>query len=132
MMQLQVLLPTEVLVDCHARSITAEAENGSFCLRPRHVDFVTALAPGILTYLDEDELEHWIGLADGVLVKTGRQVLVSVQHAVAGEHPGQLRELVRNRFEVMDEHERQAVSAVARLEADFVRRFLALEERPHV
>lgn len=132
MMQLQVLLPTEILVDCHAQSITAEAENGSFCLRPRHVDFVTALAPGILTYRDNDDHEHWIGLADGVLVKTGRQVLVSVQHAVVGENPGQLRNLVRDHFESIDERERQAVSAVARLEADFVRRFLALEERPHV
>ena len=51
-MKLMVLLPTEVLIDEEARKITAEAQNGSFCLLPRHIDFVTALVPGILSFED--------------------------------------------------------------------------------
>ena len=132
MMHLQVLLPTEVLVDRVVAKVIAEAENGSFCLLPRHVDFVASLAPGILTYTDDENNERYVGLAEGVLVKNGRDVLVSVEHGVEGDNLGELRDVVSRHFEAIDERERQAVSAVARLEADFVRRFLALEERPHV
>lgn len=132
MMRLQVLLPTEVLINRTVSKVIAEAENGSFCLLPRHVDFVASLAPGILTFIDSDHRERYVGLAEGVLVKNGADVLVSVEHGVEGDNLGQLRETVVRHFEAMDERERQAVSAVARLEADFVRRFLALGERLHV
>lgn len=130
-MHLQILLPTDVLVDIQAAKVVAEAENGSFCLLPRHVNFVTSLAPGILAYTDAENVEHFVGVAEGVLVKTGDDVFVSVEYGVQGEDLGQLRNKVRQYFDNVNEKERQAVSAVARLEADFVRRFLALEERPY-
>ena len=132
MMRLQVLLPTEVLVDRPVSKVIAEAENGSFCLLPRHIDFVAALAPGILTFTDSDNRERYVGLAEGVLVKNGSDVFVSVEHGVEGNSLGELRDIVSQHFETIDERERQAVSAVAQLEASFVRRFLALEEQPHV
>ena len=132
MMRLQVLLPSEILVNQMVSKVIAEAENGSFCLLPRHLDFVTSLAPGILTYTDSDNRERYVGVAEGVLVKTDREVLVSVEHGVKGENLGELRDTVSQHFEAIDERERQAVSAVARLEADFVRRFLDLEQLPHV
>lgn len=132
MMQLQILLPTDVLVDTPTAKVVAEAENGSFCLLPRHVNFVTSLAPGILTYTDSEREDHFVGVANGVLVKTGNDVLVSVEYGVKGSNLGELRDNVRRYFETVDEREYQAVSAVARLEADFVRRFLALEEQPYV
>jgi len=131
MMHLQILLPTEVLVDTQVVKVVAEAENGSFCLLPRHVSFVTALAPGILTWTDSAGTTGYAGVADGALVKRGSEVMVSVAYAVRGEVPGQLRDSVREYFDTIDERERQAMSAVARLEADFVRRFLALAERPY-
>lgn len=132
MMNLKVLLPTEVLIDEDVSKVVAEAENGSFCLLPRHVDFITALTAGILTFTDTKRTERYVGLAQGVLVKTGHSVLVSVAHGVTGDNLGELRQTVHRHFETIDDRERQAVSAVARLEADFVRRFLALEERGHV
>jgi F-type H+-transporting ATPase subunit epsilon len=132
MMRLQVLLPTEVLVDRVVSKVIAEAENGSFCLLPRHIDFVASLAPGILTFTDRDNRERYVGLAEGVLVKSGSDVFVSVEHGVEGDNLGELRDIVCQHFETIDERERQAVSAVAHLEASFVRRFLALEEQPHV
>ena len=132
MMQLQILLPTNVMLNTQAKRVVAEAENGAFCLLPRHVNFVTSLAPGILTYTDDQNTDHFVGVANGILVKTGSNVLVSVEYGVEGSNLGDLRDNVRHYFETVDERERQAVSAVARLEADFVRRFLALEERPYV
>lgn len=132
MMHLRILLPTRVLIEDNSSKVIAEAENGSLCLKPRHVDMVTSLAAGILTWLDGDGQERFAGVAEGVLVKTGREVLVSVAFGVCGDDLERLRDAVRQYFEDVDERERQALSAVARLESDFVRRFLELESRAHV
>jgi F-type H+-transporting ATPase subunit epsilon len=84
-MKLKVLLPTEILVDEAVRKITAEAANGSFCLLPRHIDFVTALVPGLLSFETQKEgQEVFVAVAEGVLVKSGEEVLVSVRNAARG------------------------------------------------
>ena len=132
MMRLLVLLPTEILIDESVSKVIAEAENGSFCLLPKHIDFVAALVPGILTYSDASEQNHYIGVSEGLLVKSGRSVRVSVASGVSGAALGQLRQAVKQHFEAVDDRERQAVSAMARLEADFARRFIQLRERPDV
>lgn len=129
-MKLQVLLPTEVLVDEPVTKIIAEAENGSFCLEPRHTDFVAALLPGIVTFVTPAGDEHFVGVADGVLVKSGADVRVSTRSAVRGTDLGTLRQLVAERFLVLDDREKVARSAIAKLEADFVRRFLEFGD-PH-
>ena len=49
-MMLKILLPAEVMLTQEVKKIIAEAENGSFCLMPNHIDFVATLAPGIFTY----------------------------------------------------------------------------------
>lgn len=122
-MRLTVLLPIEVLVDEHATRIVAEAQNGSFCLLPRHVDFVTALVPGILSWTT-DTGEQLAAVSEGILVKSGPHVSISARDGVRGEHLGTLRQLVEERFLVLDDRERSARKAIARLEADFFRRFL--------
>ena len=62
------------------------------------------------------------------MVKNGADVLVSVRDAVIGPDLGLLRLMVRERFEALDEREKRARSALVRLEADFVRRFIELRE----
>jgi F-type H+-transporting ATPase subunit epsilon len=128
-MNLQILLPTEVLLDEDVTKVVAEAENGSFCLLPKHVDFVTALVPGILTFTNTIGEEHYAAHADGILVKSGAEVRVSTRNAARGDNLGTLRQLVDDRFVVLDERERTARSATAKLEADFFRRFLEFGER---
>lgn len=62
----------------------------------------------------------------GMLVKVGREVLVSTRAAVAGADLGRLHAVIREQFAVLDDRERQTRSALARIEADFVRRFMEL------
>jgi F-type H+-transporting ATPase subunit epsilon len=124
--KLKVLLPTEVLVDEGAAKVTAEAHNGSFCLLPRHVDFVAALVPGLLSYESPGGREHFLAVDEGVLVKCGDEVLVSTRRAVRGGDLGTLRETVDAEFSVLDEREKAARASAARLEADLVRRFMEL------
>ena len=127
MMTLKVLLPTEVFVDRDVRKVVAEAENGSFCLLPRHVDFVAALVPGLLSYTTEDGQEVFLAIDEGILVKCGTEVLVSTRHAAQGPDLGTLQHTIDHQFRILDEKEKMARTAVARLEANLVRRFLELQ-----
>ena len=131
-MKLKVFLPSQILVDQEALKISAEAENGSFTMLPRHIDFVTALVPGLLSFVSKDGEEHFLALKEGILVKCGTEVLVSTPDAVIGPDLGELRRTVEEHFREFDEHETVARAAVARLEADLVRRFMELEQAGHV
>jgi F-type H+-transporting ATPase subunit epsilon len=128
-MRLKILLPMEVLVDEPAERIVAEAQNGSFGILPRHIDFVAALVPGVLTYTDAEGRERFFGIDEGVLVKCTNEVVVSTRNAVSGEDLESLRTVVRRRFLELDEREKSARSALGRLEAGVVRRFIDLQER---
>ena len=128
-MQLRVLLPTQVLVDRPVTKVVAEAENGSFGMLPRHIDFVAALVPGVLVYVSGEGEECYLGVDEGILVKCGPEVLVSTRSAVPGDDLETLRETVRRRYLELNERERSARSALARLEAGVVRRFIELRER---
>jgi F-type H+-transporting ATPase subunit epsilon len=126
-MRLKVILPSDVLVDEAVTKVIAEAENGSFCLEPRHVDFVTALVPGLLTYVTAAGIEMFVGIDEGILVKCGPDVRVSTREAVAGGDPAVLKRSMVNRSGDLDEHERCARTVLARLEAGVAKRFLELQ-----
>ncbi len=128
-MRLRILLPTEILLEAPVRKIVAEAPNGFFCLLPRHVDFVTALVPGILSYEAEDGRERFAAVDEGILVKVGRDVRLSCRDAVAGLELERLERAVADRFRKRRDQERKARSSIARIEANFVRRFLEIQ--PH-
>jgi F-type H+-transporting ATPase subunit epsilon len=125
-MRLRVLLPEQVLLDTEILKLTAEAENGSFGLLPRHVDFVTALVPGILTFTPADGGEEFLAVDEGILVKCGADVRVSTRNAVLGHELGVLKQLIEERFKKVDEFEKKSRDALYKLEADLVRRFMEL------
>jgi F-type H+-transporting ATPase subunit epsilon len=131
LMRLRILLPTEVLLDEDVSKVIAEAENGAFCLLPRHVDFAAALVPGLLCFCDPDGSENYAAIDEAVLVKCGRDVFVSTLDGVRGTDLVELEGLVAERFLELDEHERKARTALARLEAGTLRGFLALQETFH-
>jgi F-type H+-transporting ATPase subunit epsilon len=126
LMHLRLLLPTAVLLDARVGRITADGQHGSFTLLPRHVDFVAALVPGLLSWEVPGGPEAFGAVDGGVLVKRGRDVAVATRRAVVGAGLGELRRAIEVDFQTLDERERQARSAMARLEVDFVQRFLEL------
>jgi len=127
-MILKVLIPTEVLLERTVVSVTAEGQNGSFCLRPRHIDMAAALVPGLLFFIEkQSNAEGFVAVDKGVLVKYGSEVTVSARNAVFGPHLEDLLKIVDERFGVMDEQQRLVRSAMTRLEADFLRRFMELK-----
>ena len=125
-MDLKILLPAGVLLEEEVAKVTAEAENGFFTMLPRHIDFVSALVPGIFSYLTLDGKEHFIALDEGVIVKQGGQVYVSAARAVPGDDLEHLDATVENELKVLDESEKKARTVMSRLEVDTLRRFTRL------
>jgi F-type H+-transporting ATPase subunit epsilon len=125
-MRLSVLLPTEALVDRDdVVSISVDATDGRRTLKPRHIDAVIPLDPGIVSYT-ADGREHLVAVDRGVLVKVGARVLVSVHDGVTGDSLDTLETTVEERLAARSQQEQRALDAAARLEAGFVRRFLDL------
>jgi F-type H+-transporting ATPase subunit epsilon len=126
-MNLAILLPTETLVDREVAKVVAKAPNGFFCLLPRHVDFITALVPGILTFTTPEGGEVFVAVDEGILLKQAAHVWVSTRNAAMGSALGGLREAVSQFLQKRDAHEEKAVQAMNRIEAGFVRRFLDIQ-----
>jgi len=127
-MKCKILLPSEIYLDQEVVKITAEAENGSFCLLPRHIDFVAALIPGLLSIEDVKGVEVFMAVDEGILVKKGQDVSVSTRNVVTIPNLGQLKEVIEEKFSVTDDREKAARTAAARLEADLVRRLMELRK----
>ncbi|MBE0660321.1 MAG: F0F1 ATP synthase subunit epsilon [Bryobacteraceae bacterium] len=124
-MNLRVLLPFQVFAEkTGVTRIVAETRDGSFGLLPRRLDCVAALPPGILIYENEAEGEVYLAVDEGVLIKTGPDVLVSVRNAIAGTDLRHLRELVEQEFRQLDEREQSVRSALAKLESGLIRRMV--------
>ncbi|MDH5586626.1 MAG: F0F1 ATP synthase subunit epsilon, partial [Nitrospirota bacterium] len=95
LMTLKILLPFRIFAEQKAVTrIVAESREGSFGLLPQRLDCVAALEPGILIYESNGEDERYVALDEGVLVKSGQEVLVSVRNAIAGTDLQQLRAAV--------------------------------------
>jgi len=124
LMNLKVLLPFQIFAEKAGVSrIIAETPTGSFGLLPHRLDCVAALAPGILIYETAAEGEVYLAVDEGVLVKTGPDVRVSVRRALGGTDLGQLREAVEREFLTLNEHEQNVRSVMAKMESGFIRRF---------
>ena len=130
-MTLKVLLPFEVFADeTGVTRIVVETAQGSYGLLPRRLDCVAALVPGIVSYEAEGQGEVFLAVDEGVLVKTGPAVVISVRRALRGSDLAQLRDAVEQEFLASNAEEDALRTAMARLETGFLRRFAMLKKHP--
>lgn len=123
-MNLRILLPYRIFAELKGiKRIVAETLQGSFGLLPNRLDCTAALVPGILTYETETGKVIYIATDEGILVKAGQDVLISVRNAVEGTDLSDLHKRVIQDFENLDEQEKKVRSASAKLELGFIRRF---------
>ena len=123
-MNLRILLPFQIYaIKTDVKRIVAQTLQGSFGLLPQRLDCAAALVPGILTYETHAEGEIYLAVAQGVLVKAGSDVLVSVRNAIGGTDLEQLHEAVKREFLNVDEQEKNVRSVLAKMESGFIRRF---------
>jgi F-type H+-transporting ATPase subunit epsilon len=109
------------------KRIVAHTLQGSFGLWPRRLDCTAALAPGILTYETESEGEVYLAVDQGVLVKAGMDVLVSVRNAIGGTDLAKLHEAVNREFLNVNDQEKNVRSVLAKMESGFIRRLMDLQ-----
>ncbi len=128
-MHLKILLPFKVFADKEGvKRIVTETRDGSFGILPNRLDCVAALNPGILAYETEADGEVFLAVDEGVIVKTGAEVLVSVRNAVGGAGLDKLHRVVEEIFQSVGEEEKELRTTLAKLEMDFVRRFAVLKK----
>lgn len=127
MMHLRILLPFGVYADVGGVwRIVAETNDGAHGILPRRLDCVMALTPGILTYETEGAPEAFVAVAEGVLVKNGADVLVSVRNAIAGNELARLRQTVEREFRAVNKEEASMRSALAKVEGGLIQRLTDL------
>lgn len=123
-MQLSLLLPTKVFLTVQdVMQLVVETSHGSFGFLPRRRDCVTALRPGILIYESHSQGEQFVALDQGVLVKRGPQVSISVRRAIAGKTLSELRQEVEQDYRQLSQHEQQLQQVMLKLESGFIHHF---------
>ena len=125
LMKLKVLLPYQVFAEKNdVTNIIAETTAGSMGLLPHRLDCIAALTPGILTYYTTSSDEAFIAVDQGVLVKVGLDVFISVRNAIVGQNLGQLRKAVETDFIELDEREKSVRNVMAKMESRMIRRLV--------
>jgi F-type H+-transporting ATPase subunit epsilon len=127
-MNLKVLLPFEVFAQkTGVMRIVAESLGGSFGLLPNRLDCAAALVPGILVYETSTAGTVYLAVDEGVLVKCGPDVLVSVRRAIGGKDLAALHDAVTQEFLLLDSRERDVRSAISKMEASLMGRLADLQ-----
>jgi F-type H+-transporting ATPase subunit epsilon len=127
-MNLKILLPFEIFAEStDVLRIVADTADGSYGFLPHRLDCVAALVPGILTYETNDGRTAYVAVDEGVLVKAGAEVTVSVRRAIGGNDLGELNDAVERDFLKVDDQERNVRSAVAKLESGLMGRLAEFE-----
>jgi F-type H+-transporting ATPase subunit epsilon len=123
-MHLRILLPYEIFADkADVFRIVVETTDGSHGFLEHRLDCVAALSPGILMYETKQEGKVYVAADEGVFVKTGPEVLVSVRQAIAGKDLDHLHEAIQKQFLAPTKEEMSVREAVKKMEAGFVGRF---------
>jgi len=123
-MRLKILAPAKVVLDQEASKVVARNPDGYFCLLPHHVDYVSELAPGILTFTDGRDCEHTLAIDEAVLVKRGDEVLVATRNAIQEPHGEQILPDQVTALLAVDAEEAACRQVIAGLEKEFMDGFL--------
>ena len=120
-MKLNVLTPKDSFFEQDVLKIIAEGEKGYFCLLPNHVDYISTLKPGILSFEVVENKPIFMAVDEGVLVKKGEDVTLSVRNAFKGTILTGLKKFVEDEYENLDKEEKRSREILAKLEGDITK-----------
>lgn len=122
---LKLLLPDRVFLEAKGvKRLIVSTDQGSVGVYPRRRDFVAALVPGILTYESEQGEELYLAVDQGIVVKTGSEVVISAHSATRGEGLGHLQEAVEKEMLTLSEIDSSTRTTLRKLETDMFRRIM--------
>jgi len=121
LMTLKILLPFKIFAEVkNVRSVIADTNAGSYGFLPQRQDCVAILVPGIFSY--ETDTIHYLAVDEGILIKTGPQVMISVRNAIGGADLGKLGDAVKNEFLKIDESGKDVSYLASKLESGLMNR----------
>ena len=125
---LKVLLPFGVFAEkADVLKVVADTNVGSVGILPHRLDCVAALTPGILFCESKSVGDVYIAVDQGILVKVGLTVLISVSNAIAGKDLNQLKQAVESQFLNLNQQEKNVRSLMAKLESGLISRLAGLQ-----
>lgn len=127
-MLLTIYSPLGTILETQIKKVTFETVNGNYTLLPKHVDFVSAMNPNIVRYVDENKEEKFAACHRGIVVKKGKDVTISVQKAVLSDSVDELSKVIIEDFKKSEEQRKELNLAMARLEIGLLRGFKRLKE----
>jgi F-type H+-transporting ATPase subunit epsilon len=120
-MHLKILLPFQVFAQQDdVTRIVAETSVGSFGILPHRLDCVATLVPGILCYENDSAEVVYVAVNEGVLVKFGMTVLISVRNAISGTDLSELRKTINQEYLNLNDQEKNARSVMMKMESGFI------------
>jgi F-type H+-transporting ATPase subunit epsilon len=126
-LELEILVPDGVVVRRSVRAVQAGDASGRFGLLPGHENFVTLLAPCVLSYRDEEGAEHFAAVDGGVLLLQGNRVAVVTREAVTAERLEEVAETVAAMLESRRRREQLARTEFAELQTSLLRQLREVE-----
>lgn len=122
---MKILLPSQVyLEEANVKRLVVETPDGSYGLLPNRLDCVAPLVCGILVYETDQTDACYVAVDEGIMIKTGAEVLISVRSAFSGSNLGELEQLVEREFAALSEREQQVRAVINKLESEFVKRYV--------
>lgn len=127
-MKLNVILPAKTLFSKEITKLIAEGVNGSFCLLPRHIDFVSALKESILTYQLLNGEEEYLAHTSAILVKCKENVYIATKYVLESNSLGDLQRSISEKFQNIEAEEKKTKTFLTQMETEFVERFLEIKK----
>lgn len=121
-MRLTVTTPQAVVLDvADVSAVRAEDASGDFGIRPGHVDFLTVLAPSVITWRQNGVPRH-LAVRGGVLtVRDGALVQVATRQAFCGGDLDHLERVLLDSIALEAAEEKAGRRHAARLQATVAR-----------
>lgn len=83
-LNLRIYTPDKLFIDETITKITVYGKEGCFTILPKHIDYVSSFDDCILYFEKENKDVVFIGVNQGILVKSGREIQISTFNAING------------------------------------------------
>ena len=125
-MTLKVIVPFDIVFEKKIVRLVVETTKGSLGVLPLRLDCTALLVPGIVTYECQGEGEKYLVIDEGIFVKTGSDVTLSVRRALIGTQLGDLEKELEGELNKKREREKYARQMYTALEKTFLRQIAGL------
>lgn len=128
MMTLKVFTPTGIALNQPIHKVDFEGLDGYWTLLPKHVDFIDALRPCIVSYTDTSDKTRYMACNRGVVVKKGNTVSISTKLAILDDDLKKLEKTIEIDFKQMEEERKEVNTTMARLEIGLAKGLQSLQK----